>query len=121
MLVKTDEMSQESSGGGTRTRNPPVNSRMLCQIELPRNGPTCYPPGSPSIDSHDAPHLATPRRARDSPSLGIRLPPLRASKQEVTDFPAWLGNHALFDHHVPKQVSQSERHRMSGNSTMEVG
>ncbi len=27
-----------SSGGGTRTRNIAVNSRALCQIELPRNG-----------------------------------------------------------------------------------
>src|ERR671919_764681 len=34
--IATGTGNFESSGGGTRTRNPPVNSRMLCQIELPR-------------------------------------------------------------------------------------
>ena len=28
-------MESGSSGGGTRTRNPPVNSRMLCQLSYP--------------------------------------------------------------------------------------
>ena len=31
---------ERCSGGGTRTRNPPVNSRMLCQLSYPGSAGT---------------------------------------------------------------------------------
>ena len=49
---QADHAAWPSSGGGTRTRNPSVNSRMLCQLSYPGPRQPFEPLGRPASSMH---------------------------------------------------------------------
>ena len=66
---------RESSGGGTRTHNPSVNSRMLCPLSYP--GPSCRPRRDDATSLFIARSAQSFRRARVAESS--RSPPPHGS------------------------------------------